>query len=58
MNFITYLPSSQKKTTVFAVVDWLSKMVHFCALRPQFTALFSARVFVQKSVAYMVSLLL
>ena len=46
MDFIVWLPPSEGKTAVMAVVDRLSKYAHFIALPTKFTASKVASVFV------------
>ncbi|OMO91168.1 reverse transcriptase [Corchorus capsularis] len=48
MDFITNLPSSQGKTTIWVVVDRLTKYGHFIALVPHITAPALASVFHQE----------
>ena len=38
MDFITCLPNSHGYTTIFVMVDWLSKQAHFGALPKSYTA--------------------
>lgn len=45
MDFITHLPPSQGKTTIWVIVDCLSKSAHFVALPPHFTAVTLATQF-------------
>ncbi|GJZ44771.1 ty3-gypsy retrotransposon protein [Tanacetum coccineum] len=47
MDFITHLPPSCGKTTIFVVVDRLSKHAHFSALGPHFSVVQVAEIFVK-----------
>ncbi|WVZ79447.1 hypothetical protein U9M48_027023 [Paspalum notatum var. saurae] len=50
MDFIEGLPSSEGYTTIMVVVDRLTKVAHFIALRHPYTALGLARVFLDSVV--------
>lgn len=50
MDFISGLPKSYAKTTILVVVDRLSKVAHFMALKHPFTAVDVARVFLDNVV--------
>lgn len=39
MNFIDGLQSSKGKSTIFVVVDWLSKYAHFMAIKHPYIAM-------------------
>lgn len=45
MDFITHLPPSKGKTTIWVVIDRLTKFAHFIALPPQYSAVTLAPVF-------------
>jgi hypothetical protein len=45
MDFVEGLPSSQGKTTIFVIVDRLSKYAHFVAISHSYTAVSIAQVF-------------
>lgn len=45
MHFINRLPKSKGKTTIFVVVDWLSKYGHFLALQDPYIAPTMAQLF-------------
>lgn len=45
MDFITHLPLSQGYTTIFVVVDRLTKTAHFGALPTTYTASKVAQLF-------------
>lgn len=47
MDFITQLPSSQGKTTIWIIVYHLSKGAHFIGLPPHYTAISLATQFLQ-----------
>ncbi|KAL9409853.1 hypothetical protein AB3S75_048140 [Citrus x aurantiifolia] len=47
MDFIDGLPPSKGKTSIFVVVDRLSKYAHFSALSHPYTAALVAKIFVQ-----------
>jgi hypothetical protein len=50
MDFIDGLPSSHGKTTIFVVVDHLTKYAHFCPVGHPYTALTIAQLFVNNIV--------
>ena len=50
MDFINELLSSQGKTTIFVVVDYLTKYVHFCVIRHPYTVAGVAHTFVKNIV--------
>ncbi|KAL4201806.1 hypothetical protein AMTRI_Chr02g260530 [Amborella trichopoda] len=45
MDFIDGLPNSNGKTTIFAVVDYLSKVAHFIPISHPYTATSVAQIF-------------
>jgi hypothetical protein len=45
MDFITHLPASHGKTTIWVIVDRLTKYAHFFALPPKFSAATVASLF-------------
>lgn len=46
MDFITHLPPSQGKTTIWVIVDRLSKYGHFVPLPAKFSAATLAPIFI------------
>jgi hypothetical protein len=48
MDFITHLPSSHGKSTIWVVVDRLSKYAHFIPLPPHYTAVSLASLFISE----------
>lgn len=46
MNFITKLPSSQGKDTIWVIVDMFTKYAHFIALSPPLTSSGLAQIFI------------
>jgi hypothetical protein len=50
IDFIDGLPSSHGKTTIFVVVDRLSKYAHFCPIAHPYTTLTIVQLFVDNIV--------
>lgn len=48
MDFITHLPPSNNKTTIWVIVDRLTKFAHFIALPTSFTAASLAPIFISE----------
>jgi hypothetical protein len=48
MDFITNLPLTNNKSTIWVIVDRLTKFAHFIALPPAFTAPTLAPIFISE----------